>query len=978
MDYQTFRTPPRHLRPAPFWGINDRLMPEEAARQFRAFLDAGYSGAFFHARMGLISEYLGTEWFAAFQAALEAAKADDGYLWLYDEDCWPSGSVAGQVTAMRDEYRSTGLHAELLRPGERVAVQPDTAILAAYRIARDGAVLREFEQIPVEALDEVDGERLCFRRVYAPANFGCWGDRSVLNTLHPEATAHFLRLTHEAYARAAGADFGGRIPGIFTDEPSVHQLCYAMPNGFPWYDGLPARYREECGGDFWADIPYWHFDGPGGRAKRIRLNRLVLRQFYDAFTRPIGEWCAAHGLRFTGHYLFEEDFLSQLHAHHGGIMTHYRAMSMPGIDQIERGNHPHLLSIRQAASAARQLGRPGVLCEIFGAQGETATFADLKAIGDYNLVHGVTVFCPHHCWHGAWGRRKRDFPPNFNYQQAYFADLPAVNDYFTRLMAVLTRGVAEAPVLLLHPIEDAGAAHRLGVMGADGLILPEETDAVDAQFASFFRIVDTILIGGFGCDVGDEGYLADLGSVEDGVLRVGEMAYPVVVVPPARSWRPGTFHLLRDFQARGGTLLVIGDLSAEFDGEATDAWRALPAQRLPDDPDVLVQTLDTILSRRFSLRAPDGRPVPHAYLQHRRDVDVDIFFIANTDDDRAADFVLTWLDGPPPALARWDAVDGSRARIAFTGDAYSFSLPANGSLLLVTDADAPAAVTVSEGDPIAAPTEWAFTRSEENVLVLDQVAVTVAGEAWPALSTAEAVTRLNAHFGLTGVERYQPWTLARDDRYTGAGGKVAFRYRFTSEIASTSTALVFDGIAPETLSVNGVAVSLDGDAWHWDRALRTVPVTIGVGENTVDFTARYDRMTEFCPTCLIGDFAVRDDALIPEPAVITGAPWPEQGYPYYSGAMTYRATLAADGPVLLTLDHPDAVLVRVAVNGVTQTPLMWPPFTAMLPCVPGENVIELTVVSSRSNTWFFPRDAQGRPRLHPYGLGPVSFVAARQ
>jgi hypothetical protein len=106
MDYQTFRTPPRHLRPAPFWGINDRLMPEEAARQFRAFLDAGYSGAFFHARMGLISEYLGTEWFAAFQAALEAAKADDGYLWLYDEDCWPSGSVAATSIAPPDCTRN--------------------------------------------------------------------------------------------------------------------------------------------------------------------------------------------------------------------------------------------------------------------------------------------------------------------------------------------------------------------------------------------------------------------------------------------------------------------------------------------------------------------------------------------------------------------------------------------------------------------------------------------------------------------------------------------------------------------------------------------------------------------------------------------------------------------------------------------------------------------------------------------------------
>ena len=50
-------------------------------------------------------------------AALEVAREKDGYLWLYDEDLWPSGNAGGQVAGMKDEYRSTMLWGVLVAPG---------------------------------------------------------------------------------------------------------------------------------------------------------------------------------------------------------------------------------------------------------------------------------------------------------------------------------------------------------------------------------------------------------------------------------------------------------------------------------------------------------------------------------------------------------------------------------------------------------------------------------------------------------------------------------------------------------------------------------------------------------------------------------------------------------------------------------------------------------------------------------------------
>ncbi len=55
---------------------------------------------------------------------------------------------------------------------------------------------------------------------------------------------------------------------------------------------------------------------------------------------------------------------------------------------------------------------------------------------------GANFFVPHLTWYSAKGRRKRDYPPVWNYQQTYWDELRPLNDYFTRVAHALTRGKA--------------------------------------------------------------------------------------------------------------------------------------------------------------------------------------------------------------------------------------------------------------------------------------------------------------------------------------------------------------------------------------------------------------------------------------------------------------------------------------------------------------------------------------------------------
>ena len=69
-----FLNPPAEYRSAPFYSLNDRLDTAELAKQIRAFRDAGYGGFFLHSRTGLLTEYLGKEWWEAMDASVRAAK----------------------------------------------------------------------------------------------------------------------------------------------------------------------------------------------------------------------------------------------------------------------------------------------------------------------------------------------------------------------------------------------------------------------------------------------------------------------------------------------------------------------------------------------------------------------------------------------------------------------------------------------------------------------------------------------------------------------------------------------------------------------------------------------------------------------------------------------------------------------------------------------------------------------------------------
>ena len=93
-----FKNPGNEFRAKPFWSWNGKLEKEEIKRQVDVLKEMGFGGYFMHSRVGLITEYLGDEWFDIINACTEYGDKVGMENWLYDEDRWPSGCAGGEVT----------------------------------------------------------------------------------------------------------------------------------------------------------------------------------------------------------------------------------------------------------------------------------------------------------------------------------------------------------------------------------------------------------------------------------------------------------------------------------------------------------------------------------------------------------------------------------------------------------------------------------------------------------------------------------------------------------------------------------------------------------------------------------------------------------------------------------------------------------------------------------------------------------------
>jgi len=487
---------PKEYRPIPFWSWNEKLEISETRDQVRRMDGAGMGGFFMHARGGLQIPYMGDEWFDNVTASIEESRSRGMYPWAYDENGWPSGFGAGAVNELGLEYQQKYLRME------KEETHKDTSICKC-------------------------GEHYFYFDV----------NPYYVDVLDKKVVAKFIEVAYKPYYDR----YGKAIEGFFTDEPSVSR------NNIPWSFVFPEEYQKRYGQSLYEHLEELFLEQGAYARTRIQFWKMVTELFSEAYMKQIHDQCKAWGLNLTGHLLLEESFWTQLTCN-GACMPHYEFFDIPGMDWLGRNIYKCLTPL-QVSSVAEQLDKEGVLSETFALCGHNVSFAELKGIYEWQMVHGINLLCPHLEGYSNRGIRKRDYPPAMYIQQPWWQVYDKLVEALSREGMLLSKGEKRVNVLLLHPQTTAWS-----------LFNNRDAEPLEELQSRFLSVMDVLERKHIQFHLGDEIILERYGKVVGNQLVVGKQRYDYVIRTCCDVLLPNTERLLADYIAAEGKLVVAEDL----------------------------------------------------------------------------------------------------------------------------------------------------------------------------------------------------------------------------------------------------------------------------------------------------------------------------------------------------------------------------------------------------------------------------------
>lgn len=969
-----FQNPTSEYRGTPFWAWNGKLDRQELLEQIKNFKKMGLGGFHMHVRTGMDSPYMTEEFMGFIRFCIDTAREEGMLAWLYDEDRWPSGTAGGRVTAGKPENARKSLllttqpyapdrphQAKKPEPGrgQECIRQDNGVLLAVYdvRLNADGT-LASGKRICED--EKAEGTKWYAYMEHATAD-PWFNNQAYVDTLRPEAIVDFIHHTHDVYHEYVGADFGGVVPAIFTDEPQFtpkNTLNFAGEQKdvfLPWTDKLPELYEAQHGEKLLDRVPELLWELPGGQlsSARWRFQNLVTDVFVASYCQQIGQWCDGHGIALTGHVMGEPTLESQTQAV-GDAMRCYRAFGIPGIDML--CDFHEYTTAKQTQSMVRQLGKEGMLSELYGVTGWDYDFRGYKLQGDWQAALGVTVRVPHLAWMTMKGEAKRDYPASISYQSPWWEEFSMVENHFARLNTALTRGKAKTRVAVVHPIE----SYWLHWGPSD------QTAAVRDQMEKQFEdLTEMLLFGGIDFDYLCEAEMPALCPKAGAPLQVGQMAYDAVIVPPLTTMRSSTIDILDAFCAAGGTLIFLGDCPGYVDAMPSDSVKKLyqKAQHVPFDDSAVLNALSSF--RFLDIRRADGRRENRLIHQLRQDGDGMWLFLCNGKNPTCPDvddagklrfvlsgeYALTLYDTmtgqicPLPAIYRGGQTILERQWYIHES-MLLYLTPGRGEMAANADA-------LSLGQPDVLFGQVKVELEEPNMLLLDMAEYAFNGGEFHSedeLLRIDNTVRRQLGIPVRRKEVVQPYLL-KEETYAD---RLTLRFTISCLAAVEGVKLALEDHETAQITLNGEAVPSIADGWYVDKAIRTVPLPgLKKGDNVLEVTVPIGRRTNLEAFYLLGDFGVHVNGTkktVTAPVEYLGfSDITSQGLPFYTGNLKYHFQVRSEGDFTVRVPRYRGGLAKVFVDGVDQGNIAFSPYTLHVKAQPGVHDVAIRLYGTRQN-----------------------------
>ena len=316
------------------WALTGHPSTERLVSELEKYKSCGIDRILLYPRYGYEYEYMGEEWRRICYDCISFAKENNMKIWLYDEVNWPSGSCAGKVGRISEDYR-------------------------ARRLVNDGGKL---------VIERADPDNCRF----------------AVDMLNPRAVDCFISLTHQKYHEWFGEYFGGAVEGIFTDEPG---FSYFAEAGKPvYYEGAFEDYRNAYGRDAEEDFlsEYSGFYG--------NWYKLLGERFRETYLGRVAKWCRERGIALTGHLLYDNYICRGVH-YAGDVLKALETIPVCGVDEI--WNNPfanHMDFCFSQVAFAKRRGTEHGMAELFAYGPASLPYIRMRQMIWYAAAYGVDRF----------------------------------------------------------------------------------------------------------------------------------------------------------------------------------------------------------------------------------------------------------------------------------------------------------------------------------------------------------------------------------------------------------------------------------------------------------------------------------------------------------------------------------------------------------------------------------------------------------
>ena len=958
---ELFKDVPTEYRTVPFWSWNYKVTESEIDRMLIDFKKKGFGGVFVHPRYGMVTEYLSDEWFELYDYTIQKAEELGLYIWIYDENAYPSGFAGGLLPYLMPKSYELGQGLEPVH----VSILPSDYDQYFVILCENRGVFFDITNTASTYVGK-EGDFYLYKKTYYPDSAqpsrAWYAGFSYTDLILPEVTEKFIEITMSGYEKKFLPKFGKSIKGVFSDEINIRSS-----GGFRWTPDLFDMFEKKYGYDLKEHLPSLHLNVGDWKKVRYDYSKLLLELFVERWAKPWFEYCNKHNLVWTGHY-WEQTWPGIEQVPDNMAMNAWQ--QMPGIDMLSNTFDEHSTSgmfgnvrvVKEAKSIANQMGRKRMLCEAYGGGGWSMSFKDFKRHSDWLNVMGVNFMNQHLAHMSFVGVRKYDWPPMFSSMASWWEDYGYLNEYLARMSLVMSLGKQDNDILVLEPTTTTW-------MYAQHINSGGNKRAKEIGNA-FQNLVTSFSKNQVEYDLGCEYIIAQCGRVDSGHFIVGECSYSTVVIPEFVENMDSTcFSLLKEFVRKGGKLISFSNPICIDGIESTKIKQLFKDERIEYIGSVKDERWKRLLSSpNISFVKQEGGNLFH----HRRIYDDgELLLLTNSSLLEKSHFMVE-IKGK--TVVELDA---------FSGDIFSYPCeitkenclllegglePAESIILYICN-NRVLGEKIKEpllgGEKINSLNNSKAKLLRDNVLIIDYLDLIQKDSIWKGKYFLDANFEV---FKNAGFKNGNPWfravqfkkNIINKDVSCEPGFSAIYSFNIVDSINFSSLKLLCERAPLYKISVNGSPLAVKGVSFL-DKDFHLFPIGeyLHVGINKIELSIQqFNVEAEIEPIYILGDFSVcqkNGEWVIKEPSdkkVFSSLK--ENGAPFYPWEICYTKLYdikQIGDRYYVSVPKWNGSLLQVWVNGVKAGIMFIEPYkfeiTNFLKL--GKNRVEIRVIGNMDN-----------------------------